>query len=1392
MNSKIISILEHQRRDALVAFYLGQLVPDQSSAAPESLLTPDDVYEYLLIDNQVSADVDTSRVAQGIASIQQHAHAIFNGMEPGFNEVAGLAQHLENVQLWHEGMSQYSIWAGYQMLADYPENYLDPSLRQGKTESFKQFENEIGQARLTQSNVQKALGNYLTRFEEVSNLSAVCGYIEGSDFRHSDYYFVGRSTVDPTRYFWRKVAIDLDDTSTHVPARAWTEWKTIAVNTAGTVTHVRAVVVEQRFHLVWLEQVRGAVDAQDNPIADKFVYHLKVSYLQLDEQWSPATCLSEYTMESFEELERHQCVLFAALDARSHDKPRFAFGLVPNAGSSKFVELRDPYWGKVALTAAESGSLAILMRHQINQGPGRLQHMIEGQDNEGKVWTLDSVQCTTRHPGPLNNYLELEVRIKSFDDKCYLETVGICNQRWYSPDNPGVVFSGKFDIWKNSPRYDTFLTLNGAARTPVDVTLWAGDSPNVMKFGMDAVAGSVGSNDFTITRKLRTEEAPELVATAEGGNFLDLNSLGLPNLRYVRLNTTFAAELVRKAEHSIDSVLSWEAQHTPEPLEPEQPATSPHSPLDFNGANGRYFWEFFFHLPHLTAWRLQQSFDYAGAEQWLRYVFNPQIRIAPLFPPPERYDWVPYWICRPLVSDDDTSWELAAPRDPDAVSYSAPSHYRKALFMLYLDNLIAWGDSLYRQLTRDALNEAKLLYVRALSLLGPLSKGRSISQWAPKTLLQAVTPPDDNFARFEALELQLSGNDTPRNTSQPPWLRLIDLPWFRLPVNTQLLDFWDKLDLRLSNLRNNLTLDGKPIQLALYESPVNPLDLLRAQLAGSSASVRRLGALAIITPYRFSAMLPRAQNAVNTLIRFGDQVRQHMEAHDRARQESLQQAHVLALSAFVEQLATEAVEQASLVLTSLAASVAKVQAQVDTYTQWLEKDVSDQELSVENKFQYATGLRVLAAASRTAGHALNAAPNTITFAPGPVPVPVPGGWTWSGPFWSAASVADGLWVGLTDSAQALLRSDARMRRRQEWSFLLSQANQELVALGEQVQQQTLLETSAKRQKKRAQKGREQAQELYAFIENRGTNAALYQWLLGQMSTLYFQAYDAVLAMCLGAQACWQYETGDGDTRFIPVNTWVDNQYGLTAGESLSLALIQMETAFLARNTRRLELVKTVSLRVLLKDFEGSGGQSGWAGVIATLLSTGQLSFALKPSLFDRDYPGHYLRQLMGISVSLPSVLGPFEDARMTLTQTSSSYLLKPDISGCKFMYQQAQELADGDDNVSPRFVIANPRVRQQIAISAGIQDSGSHTPSPAEERYRAFEGTGAVSSWSLQLPRHDNARQQAMLNDLQDIIVHVSYMAVDGGAAFSTQVRELLPKVSKTPRGPRARVSGAH
>ncbi|MCV4264265.1 Tc toxin subunit A-related protein [Pseudomonas capsici] len=1515
MINGIIPELEEQRRDALVGYYLGQLVPSNATSAPLGLTTPDDLYEYLLIDNQVSGEVETSRVAQGIASIQQYINAIYYGMEPGYTQ--GFDD--DHLQLWREGMSEYSVWAGYQMIEDYPENYIDPTLRLGKTSQFQAFESELGQSRLNEDSVRAALKNYLDSFEVVSNLQVMSCYIDGEDFLQADYYFVGRQSVEPFGYYWRRAKINLQKDSSQVLPSAWTEWKKIDVAFDAQVQHARLVVVDGRLHFIWVELGQPEVD--DSGVkTGKYYYRAKMTYKQLSDKWSPATQIYEglTDKQSLNEVRNGSVLagrftLVASMDIRFAGEPRLivCFQYRTDMSSAevvdepeRFVRVFDKTFNRIRVSESDEAQLYAIAVTMLGGNPDRAQFPLGGKYTGGNIeWQLDRVHWNQSGDndipnGGINQSLELGVKLLSSGAGCSLEVQGVCTakrnrrgtfsvslfgkrgvdgilynfelrgtqSKFYldiavtaSNNNllPGDLkgslnWNGKlikgyvaedfhvvefhddgcvvlqanlelpidpetfptptfdevyegcgfvvdmqggplalatytnhysetlvpvtqgFDIWESAPAVSSQLVLNGAARTPVESVPWTGmEAVKAIRFGALPKGSGYGYNEYQITRVVKPTPVPLIVSTDAGGQFLDLAALELPSLRYVRMNTTFARELVKRAELSLKNALSWEAQHTPEPPEPGGAATS----LDFKGANGRYFWELFFHVPHLAAHRLHTEFDYLGAESWLHYLFNPLERIAPLYPPPAAGH--PYWSSRPLTFDNDPAYEPGGLGDPDAIAYGAPSHYRKAIFVFYLNNLIAHGDMLYRQLTRDTLNQAQLLYVRAASLLGPLSKGRSISRWTPMTLQEAAAHDETLFADFEASGLDGLERDIPSHFDGQLWLHLLDAPWFRLPVNNKLLDLWERLALRLYNLRHNLSLDGKPLSLPLYAPAANPADLLRAQAAGGGSGQRRLGSLAIIPPYRFRAMLPRVQNAVETLIRYGDQLRGYMELRDRADQEELQQSHILELSAFSETLQAQMIEQAIKSREALVGSRVAIESRKAYYRKLEQEDVSQAESRALDLHNQAKFMEMAALGVTVAGHALDGAVPTI--------FGLANGGIRPGSFgFAAASAIQIASLGKSRDADLALMSEQYRRRRIEWQFLARQAEEDLQAIDQQIEVQDIAIEAARTSLAQATKAQEQAQIYYTFLKSRATSPALYQWLMGQMATLYFQAYDVVLSMCLSTEACWQYEIGDRDTRFVPVNAWADNRYGLTAGEMLKLGLLQMESAFISRHERRLELSKTVSLKNLLKNYDpGASAQAaelratGWEAVIAELQTAGQIAFDLKSSLFDKDYPGQYLRQLVRVSVSIPAVLGPYEDICVLLTQQSSNVLLSPDIGGVRYLYKEAGELPQDEGEVDPTHIVFNPRANQQIGISSGVDDHGMFMLDFGDERYFPFEGTGAVSRWTLSFPRHESERQKAILGSLTDIILHVRYLAVDGGKVFNAEVEKLVKTVEE-------------
>ena len=76
-----------------------------------------------------------------------------------------------------------------------------------------------------------------------------------------------------------------------------------------------------------------------------------------------------------------------------------------------------------------------------------------------------------------------------------------------------------------------------------------------------------------------------------------------------------------------------------------------------------------------------------------------------------------------------------------------PTAYMRAVVMKYLDNLIAWGDDLFRQDTRESTQEAVQLYILALQILGKRPRKVDGEEHADKTYHDANDDFDD-FSNF--------------------------------------------------------------------------------------------------------------------------------------------------------------------------------------------------------------------------------------------------------------------------------------------------------------------------------------------------------------------------------------------------------------------------------------------------------------------------------------------------------------------------------------------------------------------------------------------------------------------------------------------------------------------
>ncbi|MGH9907944.1 MAG: hypothetical protein ACRD8U_20435, partial [Pyrinomonadaceae bacterium] len=169
-----------------------------------------------------------------------------------------------------------------------------------------------------------------------------------------------------------------------------------------------------------------------------------------------------------------------------------------------------------------------------------------------------------------------------------------------------------------------------------------------------------------------------------------------------------------------DVVFEWIGELPP----PMDTGTQGH--LNFQGAQGPYFQELFFHLPFLIAHYLNASQKFADADYWYRRIFDPTASENPEPPNNTDRNWryiefrnrtVPR--LREILTDADAIERYKEdPFNPFAIARLRILAFQKAVVMKYVDNLLDWGDHLFAQDTVESINEATMLYIMAADILG--------------------------------------------------------------------------------------------------------------------------------------------------------------------------------------------------------------------------------------------------------------------------------------------------------------------------------------------------------------------------------------------------------------------------------------------------------------------------------------------------------------------------------------------------------------------------------------------------------------------------------------------------------------------------------------------------
>jgi hypothetical protein len=873
--------------------------------------------------------------------------------------------------------------------------------------------------------------------------------------------------------------------------------------------------------------------------------------------------------------------------------------------------------------------------------------------------------------------------------------------------------------------------------------------------------------------------------------------------------------------------------------------------VSLHGPYSNYNWELFFHIPMTVAVHLSKTQRFAEAERWFHYIFDPTSHDKTVEAPAKRFwKFLAFRHADTSITIDEILRVLGTPHtklssvdqslqedvlegytairnkpfQPHAVARTRHIAYQYCVVMKYLDNLIAWGDSLFQQDTMESINEATQRYVLAANVLGQRPQ-----RIPPRGKVQGKT-----FAQLKNAGLGPIGNALVELEGQVPF-NLAPLKvgsgdgsggdalfgigrtlYFCIPRNDKMLGYWDTIADRLFKIRHCMNIEGIVRPLALFDPPIDPGMLVKAAAAGIDIGSIVNGLNQPVGPVRSQVLIQKALELCGEVRNLGSALLSALEKGDAEHLAVVRQGHEIQIQTMSQEVRFLQWKSAQEATTSLLTSRATALERLHYYQRLLglpadsnapdtltidhsvspdsppkltEENFDEAYSALVGQFDKTLTLQKLpdlkmagdmspAQQSGASGSGrlyltvnedaelnthLPAARDTglassvvdmigsgMVFIPdakgnlhfwglgGTIDIKVGTAITKS--FEIASKILKTISTWHQEQAGMAARTAGHERRTDDWVLQHNLAAHELMQIGRQILTSLIAEQIAHHEYRTIRQQIANAQEVDQLLRDKFTNEELYGWMQGEISRLYYEYYRFAFDTARKAERTMKQELmrSELDAQdFVKFNYWDGGRKGLLSGEALQLDVKRMEMAYHDQNKRELELARHVSVRQLDPL------------ALLTLKATGSCTLTIPEWLYDRDCPGHYMRRIKSVALSLPSVVGPYTSVNCTLSLLKSSLRKSPIPKDGEYARQGSE-----DD----RFVDYIGAV-QSIVTSTGNNDGGLFEANLRDERFLPFEGAGAESTWKIDLPQDYRSFDYATISD---VILHIRYTARQG------------------------------
>ena len=1339
-STTVQNVLRERRRDALVEYLLATAGQNDPTTAAELSAT-------FLIDVEMDDCMNTSRIVQANAAVQRYVQRCFLGLE----NIARDQLASDHWRQW-EWRHRYRLWEANRLVFLYPENFLDVSRRSNASAQFVDFMKEVRQGDVDRDSMRSALEGYLAGLDEISNLeyAALSANLNNDPGFAPQLHAVARSRGTPQKHYYRKLAGGI-----------WSPWEQLSIGTPGR--HLALLYHRGTTTLLWptfadhpdpRQQVPAAEekDAEEAP-PPPGVSYLGYAWVTKDRKaWTPVQTTARALLHS----KRARRPFLSSLTRRP-----IGIGVsvytpdAPAAAGEQTLPAVIPQLGQIGLERDVTDITVFHARRGLRAWLGG-----DHQPHMDTTATFAPIECNL-----------------GFDCNC-LVMMTTSFAPW-----PGVRFDDnmmvaglqtdklRVSVETSNPLVRTTLTVLDSLRFSIAVdcsSVRSTASDGSSKVGFWNYLAYVVWNavfDFGVDTFAVNDSHRSLLCLSPRAIDMLASGTTVPNgARFFVLPAyhPFASDLraiVHRYDDGLERLYSVATQEAlanigRPPLAfaaeygnhaPDVAFSSPNEQIDFNALSpyALYNWELFFHAPLFAAERLRTSLRFEEARAFYHCIFTP-FTAEPIDPQRPR---ARYWVTKPFRSADASTDDIREilttgaiqhtnpyvdieehPFDAQRVAQTRPVAYQKHVVMRYLDNLIGWGDSLYRRLQREDVYEAIELYELANRILGNRPE-----KLRPLGVRRDLAFEDENWsgganALVDLESVIADAGEEPEETGDVP---LVELPlvsglYFCVPPNRKLLKYWDDLERRLYNLRHCLTIDGQPVEYDLLSAPIDIQALVDAAAAGVSVAEALGMAGGTLPPYRFRTIWGKAQDACNEVRGLGNALLAALEKRDAEQVSvlrSLWEGRILEKTRTTRERQRD---QAASEVEALRQNRKTLETRRDYYRAL--EPINELERAAFTLSAAAAALDTVGFVFDVLGGVLYLIPNVNLGVSGFGGTPQAGadlGGDNVGSSVRQSSQGLSRLAGLLDRAGSLTLTQASYaRRKEEWDRLANETVAEIATLDKQIAAANLRAAVAEAELEGHATQEQSWAATDAILAEKFTNEERYEWMIESLRDLHQQAFQHALRLARIARECLVFEMPAGtNVAAIGQGHWDSLQHGLLAGERLSADLRELDVIYTTEATHEREVTQHVALSHVAPD------------ALITLRRTGQCTFRIPRWWFQRFDPGLTGRRVRTLSVSVPSVTGPYVGMNASLSL-------------------QGQH-----------------RTRSAISLSTGVNDFGVDVAANGD-RYMPFEGLSleAETAWNFGFPSDPQVAGRIVTDvepsTISDVILHFQYTATFGAAAL--------------------------